>query len=466
MICMKCGKKYDDDSVFCIECGSPLQKETPVEDKKPEPVVQPQGRPMNQGQPVPPQGRPMNQGQPVPPQGRPMNQGQPVKPKKPKKPISKLVYVVAGEAVAAIALLAGTFAILSNRFSPDTVAENYWTAVAERDWSQAYEYCEFPENQLLSKEMYVTVNADNTEPLNYKSLKIRDSKEVAEDALNDFSSLFGVDTDAYGDYADETESDVKSYTVEYMVKGADSKSYEYLSLTKTGEKKLLFWDEWKVVSSNSFVEDFTISIPKDATLTMNGVKVDDKIATVEGDAWKTFYMPYLFAGDYQIEVSQEGMKTLYWYGDIYYDEESYTWSLLPDEATMKELGQQAGQDIQTLLESALNGESFGSIQEMFLTSAVNNNSIKEEYEDLVDEICANGGDTQIISLYITDFKSTLDDVSYDNEVCLKVTANWDETYAGYYRDQHVKGKATIYMYYVKDGDVWKLTNLPIDAYDF
>ena len=61
------------------------------------------------------------------------------------------------------------------------------------------------------------------------------------------------------DLEDELEDqDLKVYCVEYIEKGADSKSAEYITMTKTGKKKYLFWDEWKVADTESWVSDVIV----------------------------------------------------------------------------------------------------------------------------------------------------------------------------------------------------------------
>lgn len=128
----------------------------------------------------------------------------------------------------------------------------------------------------------------------------------------DLASIFGAESDDYDDYMEDLEDeledqDLKVYCVEYIEKGADSKSAEYITMTKTGKKKYLFWDEWKVADTESWVSDVTYTIPENAVLQLNGEKVDDSAAT-EQDGWKSITIPYMFTGDYQMQVTEEGMK--------------------------------------------------------------------------------------------------------------------------------------------------------------
>ena len=99
---------------------------------------------------------------------------------------------------------------------------------------------------------------------------------------------------------------MKYYVIEYRVKGSSEKSYSYLTVAKTSGKQFLFWDDWKVTSSDSWAQDVQITIPESAEMTLNGTEVDSSGAEVD-DGMKTITIPYLFTGEYQMSVTEEGM---------------------------------------------------------------------------------------------------------------------------------------------------------------
>ena len=173
------------------------------------------------------------------------------------------------------------------------------------EWGKAYDYCSFPDRDLLSRQMYVDANADNDEVLDYTSVKVTDAAEEAKESMGDLSSLLG--SDASEEMDDLNSDDTKYYVIEYRIKGEEDKSYSYLTVTKTKDKNFLFWDDWKVTSSDSWASDVQLSIPENAKLTLNGAEVDDSDATVE-DGMKTITIPYLFTGEYQMSVTEEGME--------------------------------------------------------------------------------------------------------------------------------------------------------------
>ena len=66
-----------------------------------------------------------------------------------KKPVSRLAVIAGIEAVAAVVLFAGAYKIMSNRFSPEKAAMDYWETKADREWSQTYDFCDFPNSQFM-----------------------------------------------------------------------------------------------------------------------------------------------------------------------------------------------------------------------------------------------------------------------------------------------------------------------------
>ena len=204
MYCANCGAKNEDGAKFCLKCGHSLKEE-------PTPTPNP----------------------PFPNPPKPHGNG---------KAILKLIGTISVELVVLVLLIFGAYKILDNRFSPKTIATDYWKATADCEWSEAYDYCDFPESTFLTKELYVAANADNTEPIHYKSLTIKSSNQMDYEDYNEY--LYNL-----------KDQDQKTYYVQYRKRGADNTTGEYITLTKTGKKKYLFWNEWKIVPTNSWVEN-------------------------------------------------------------------------------------------------------------------------------------------------------------------------------------------------------------------
>lgn len=304
----------------------------------------------------------------------------------------------------------------------------------------------------MTKELYVAANADNTEPIHYKSLTIKSSNQMDYEDYNEY--LYNL-----------KDQDQKTYYVQYRKRGADNTTGEYITLTKTGKKKYLFWNEWKIVPTNSWVENLSYTIPVDASLSLNDKVIDDSSATTD-DGQKTITIPYLFTGKYQLQVTEDGMKPYSEYVDVSYSTYGESINLLPSEKTLAALGEQAGTDIKFLLESALQGKSFKEVQDVFASTVMDNSTVKNDYQDVVDRI--QNKDLKLTGLDVSDFNATLDGQPYNNEISMIVTTTWNEYYINYWdeADNDLDTNRQFYVTYRKEDGQWKLTNLPIYSYHF
>lgn len=440
MFCPECGTKNEDDARFCEACGTSLVEFQVQQEPAPQPPYQqaPQGQPYQQ-EPVP---------QP-PYQQEPQQQYQPPRP--PKKPVPKALIAVIFECLLAAGLIVGIVLTLNNKFSPESVALKYWEAVMAHEWGQAYDYCEFPDNDLLTKQMYVNVStAGNSKtPLQYKSVRVEKENNWAA-----------------GDY-DTNDRSAGIYVIRYMVKGSAGEETDYLTLVKTGKKKFLFWDEWKVTDSDSWSQDVHFEIPVGATLKLNGVEVTD--ADVTEDAYGQYLtIPYLFTGSYQMEVEGPGMEPYRGntYVDYYGCEDSHV-SLRPSTETVKSVMAQAEADFATIMDSALAGADFSTIESLFSEDMIANEGALYEYEDLL-KITGDGVDEGVVTLMLGPLTIYLDGEFDGDTIYLIGEAQLSETYLQYWTDElgEYDGDVEFYFTYVKEGDTWKLDNMPVYDYYF
>lgn len=475
MFCPECGTRNEDNARFCEACGtSLLEYQTPPSPKpgQADPAQQIRGQqipPVNQTAPKPQQAQaqsagpapqvqprqvpPVRQTAPPPPPQQPRQpQPRPKQPRPPRKPIpiGALLAVII-EGVLAVALVIGIIFVLNSKFSPESVALNYWKAVTAHQWGEAYDYCEFPESDFLTKQMYVNVNsARDEEPiLQYKSVSAEREGGWGE-------QLFGSDANS------------GTYVIKYMTKGNSYEETEYLTLSKTGEKKFLFWDEWKVTSSDSWCQDVYFEIPRGATMKLNGVEVPEEYSSEDED-WKYIKIPYMFIGSYQIEVTAEGMEPYRVVADDvgYAGEVNWHFELRPSQETIEAVAGRAGDDLKKIMDSVLAGEGFDAIQDCFSESALSDGYVMEEYGDL-SRITGDGVEEGIVTLTMDSMVTFLDEKPYQNVMYFRLQANVKETYLRYWTDELGEYEDTVdfYFIYVREGDTWKLDNMPVSRYDF
>lgn len=504
MFCPNCGAKNEDNARFCGECGTPLQMNGPdgpqMDAGGPalsgDPQMDPGGPAVSGGPQMGPGGPAMSGGpqggggQPYGPgfgPGGPQYQVPPQDPPKrkpPRRPIPKMAIVIAVEVVAAVGLIAGIAKVMGDKYSPETVAMSYWEATAACEWAEAYDYCEFPESDLLTKQMYVNANADNTEALSYKSARAVDLQEAASqaasaaaDQLGELSGLLGNIADAAQE-AQTTSDDVKNFAVEYMTVGSSDTQYTYLTLSRTGRKHFLFWDEWKVTSSDAWCRNLQFEIPENATLTLNGVTVEPSGYEVNqeqlSEGQKYVAVPYLFTGTCQMEVTEEGMEpyrkviTVNSYGC----DDTYV-RLVPSMETVDAVAAQVGPAVKQIMESALSGGDYSQVEELFSQNPEYNadNFFRDEYlelaEELSDELQSGGSDSGIVSLQLGNIVSRVNEAS-GSMISFETTIDVSETYRRSWSSVLGEDEYTIssYVTFVKEDGAWKLASMPVDSYDF
>lgn len=376
--------------------------------------------------------------------------------KAPRKPLNKKVLIAVGEGVLAVGLLVGAFQIMGNKFSAEAVAENYWEAVSNCDWGSVYDYCEFPESELLTAQNFVNIHADDTEVLKYKSVKFMDAGTKMSQMLNDYRDLFG--SSSRENEADLEEMDQKLYYVEYTVKGDSGSHSDEIVVVKTGEKKCLFWDEWKVVPSDFVVQDYEFEVPNNASVTLNGVELSSlpgvKKEYEEGDSWAYLQVPYLFSGEYQLEASREGMETYRTLVDIRYSNDyCYVPELQPSQALIESMAQRAADDVQKLYLAMFNLQPFDTVQDMFSEEALQDEYIRSEYESIVEDFSSMS-----IASITMDGMTVSVNYLYPDEISFYVDFHYRESYYVNGQLQEEEGNENSYVSYVYENGAWKLSD--------
>lgn len=451
MFCPNCGSKVNDDDLFCGECGTPLAEyredvdvkaDGPETEQKTEPGTEPETEPVQMQAEESsagdiPAGEPAAQGFPA---GDPLMQGVPAQGSyvRQKKPLSRQATALLVEALAGAALLAGLVFALNAKFSPEKVALRYWEAVMDCEWGEAASYCSFPDDAMLTDQTYADAHALQTEKTDYHAAGITEQMM-------------------------QQEGDMRTYTVEYLLPGSTDKSYDQIQLVKDGNK-FLFWSDWKVVPGDSLAQNYVITAPAGAKVTLNGKEAAKENVT-EDEYGQTITFPYLFAGTYQLEVTAEGMNPYRELLNVMSGSGSSTSvTLVPSKEAREEVAQQYADDLKTVLDKAAAGAPFSEVEDVFSSQAVSDNYTENAYEKLCD-VFADG---EIVSYTISDIEVTVQDgLAYTDTVSLDVEMQYEKTYQSFWTNRQETSDWTLYEYvsYTNEDGEWKLNDIPIYSYE-
>ena len=331
MYCGECGFKNQKGDRFCAECGKPLQEEKTTPKKK---VVSKQ-------------------------------------PPKPRKPMSKKTKI--GIIIGIIVIVLGIigYNVGSSMTSPKKVALNFFEATVNYDADALYSYLDVEQNEFTSKKVF-------------KKIVERMKKEDNEKVMN--YKVTNVEKSSSGLYA--------NVTINYTVDGDSDDHSETIRLSKTKNKKFLFFDEWKVAVNNTdTVDDFELTVIKDSEVTLEGVKVDSKYLDKKesSDSYDVYVLPALLPIEYEVEVKLPYGFTVT--DTIYPDSYSTSKTIdvdmdsFPEKETEK-LEKQIKTDLTTLYSNAIEGKSYEDVKSNFSYDG-DANEMSEVYDDLKEDLTSS-----------------------------------------------------------------------------
>lgn len=415
MFCQNCGTKNNDASVFCENCGARLEK--PVD-------VAPQS--VQQEQPVQ---QPVQQGQPV---------QQSVQQPKPKKPVSKLVIAVAAEAVILVASIIVFFNIGNSVYGPEKVAEKFFVEVANQNFKEAYKVLDVEESDFINEKTFQNAKC-NVELSEVKDYKVRKTR------------------------GDDDEKEVE---ILYKTKGSSSKRSYDISLNKQDDKNMLFFEDWQISPDAMLVEDFQVSVPNGAEVTVDGVKLGkDYLKTKQFDEdYQIYEIPEIFAGEHQIVVNKEGMEEVRALvdTDIDYGYELYDYEMHMDEKLLEEAANVALADFETIYTAAAQAKEYDAVADLFSVDADG----EYDYEDIVYGLTGSSYKT-LNKISFSNVEAVSGESYLDTDkTCVAVEVEFDynvdyteEDWFGEITNETYDDSSYIYMDFVYEDGEWKLAEI-------
>ena len=402
MYCGECGFKNNKGDRFCAECGKPLQQEK-VTSKKKEHLKQPP---------------------------------------KPRKPMSKKTKI--GIIIGVIVLVLGIigYNVGNSLSSPKKVALKFFEATINYDADELYSYFDVEQNEFTSKKVF-------------KNIVEHMKKENDEKVMN--YKVTAVEKSSSGLYA--------NVTINYTVDGDSSDHNETIRLSKTKNKKFLFFDEWKVsVSDTKTVDDFELTVIKGSEVSLEGVKVNSKYLDKKesSDSYDVYVLPALLPFEYEVEVQLPYGFTI----TDTIDPNSYSTSETIEvdmdsfpEKEIEKLEKQIKTDLTTLYNSSIEGKTYEDIKSNFSYDG-DANEMQEVYEDLKEDLTSSL--SKLTKMEYETIDITDIEIDEDGLLSLSVRAKFNYTIS-YEESGETKTKTsddtdTMYLTYGYQDDTYKIVD--------
>jgi|GEM_PF-2771836 len=468
MYCPECGKKNDDDAVYCEYCGIRIEttrddtatklntmyiKENYIDDEEEEDELETIRSGLSTKTNDAETGDTSN-----PPYKAKKNKDislvLPNRNKNRKIKFLRHYGFIAGQIIICFLLIYSFQLIGKKTFSPEKYAEGYFKSLADTDWNQVYEYLKLPESEELTKSNFI--------------------RSVAGTAGIDYSNL-SIDVVSEG-------KDTATVDISYILADTGAAKTLILELVKAEESRFLFFDIWKIDANNLLAIDTDFQMQEGAQVTLDEetVQFEDTSARIS----------YLFAGNHLIEISMEDMETI---KEVIYipagnGYQYYIDGLQTRNSIKENVIKTASVSLNDIFTASMNHKKFDEIIDLFVSNDTIRQSMKEKYQEFSETVCDKEGYglrdiklknmTAVISQTIEesgtiltveinaeyDYSRSVKKDTVETKVIESETSEGtkiDSKGVGSYEMKTGSGNYSTVMEFVKDGESWLLR-----AYDF
>lgn len=353
MFCPNCGNKNEDGVILCSFCGTKIQDMDIRQDSQTQTYNYVFQGGCNAGDAV----------TPMPPM-----------PKTARK-IDKLMIASIIEAGVVVLMIAAFILVGRNTYDYDKVAEQYFLAVQSGDWGGAYDKLDITESEFIDKEHYIAVNSENTAT-----------------QINQFNIIEENDSGMIADVI-----------IQYTEKGSSGVSSMAITLNKQSGKHFLFFDDWKVSSSQLISQNYTVIVPYGAELYLDGEQVPSSMLSSKDENYSyTYVIPEIFNGSHELTIKIGDFTGTPEQVYVWYDEANdYIDSLTLTEQQQEELITLAYKDFQELINAGIAGDDFSAVSDIYSADAVNN--ARREYENYyLKHFVSSGEEEGIVGISLSE----------------------------------------------------------------
>lgn len=192
-----------------------------------------------------------------------------------------------GAAMAVVLCIIVLFSIGKSINSPKKVALKYFDAVFSEQYEKAFSYVNLSSESDGQGENLVTADMY----ANY--MRNRNSQMYVGEILNR-----EIMDNEYG----ENNNLKKEYTINYVSSSYSDSGYYSVKLVKTGKKKLLFFDEYKVLNDSlPVLNNITLVVPNGASVTIDNIELKNYVLDEE-DHTQRYVISQIIGYDHIVKV--------------------------------------------------------------------------------------------------------------------------------------------------------------------
>lgn len=308
----------------------------------------------------------------------------------------KLIILICALVVA----IFGIYNFLISKYGPEAIAKDYFLAVMNADADSIYDYLDINEGEFTSKKIFKKIfNVQKEDLINYSVSSFDKSSD-------------GLTATAH---------------ISYTLKGKSSSESADINLVHDKKNKFLIFENWKI--SDRFMEtvnDFEITVPKDSTVIIEGVKLNKKYKTDSTKSNDLYKIPEMFKGKYDVIVTLKNGLTLE--DDVNvtgYGSASLN-NLKLSSSDEKKLEKKLPDVIEKLYQDAIDKKSFEDVKKDYEYDGSDLSKLESSYSYFMKAISAGGLKTFKVK------KVKINNVKYDDGI-IKVTADVDFDYTASYK---------------------------------
>lgn len=340
MFCGECGTKNKKGSTFCEKCGAKLEVEEKTTKKEETKKEEPKKVEVK------------------------------TEPKKERKPLSKQNKIIIGVVACVVAILVAGYMYLGSIYKPEKIAIKYFKAYASKDANKISKIVKFEESDFVNKKLLKDAlkEEERIELENYTIDNNTTKEKIAK--------VFGVK-----DYDDLS----KTITIKYIKKGSSKEYYKTIKLVKSKNKKFIFFDNWKVDSSDLIAKDYSISVPKDSKVKLDGVSLGKEYKSESSySSYNVYKIPSILKGSHKITVTLKSGLVLTGDAKISGNYGSFSSSSLKiDSKNEKKFINEIKEKITLIYNAAIEDKSFDDIKDNF------DEDYRDDFENIYNTVKQN-----------------------------------------------------------------------------